>query len=47
MIDRGVVEFILKRSAPTAEDVVLEIGPGDGVLTRGLLSTPLKALYSV
>ncbi|WP_288334239.1 16S rRNA (adenine(1518)-N(6)/adenine(1519)-N(6))-dimethyltransferase RsmA [Cloacibacillus porcorum] len=47
LIDRGVVEFILKRSAPTAEDVVLEIGPGDGVLTRGLLSTPLKALYSV
>ncbi|MDO4561239.1 MAG: 16S rRNA (adenine(1518)-N(6)/adenine(1519)-N(6))-dimethyltransferase RsmA [bacterium] len=47
LIDRSVVEFIVKRSEPQADDVVLEIGPGDGVLTRGLLSTPLAALYSV
>ncbi|MFR5880220.1 MAG: rRNA adenine N-6-methyltransferase family protein [Cloacibacillus evryensis] len=47
LIDRGVVEFILKRSEPAAGDVVLEIGPGDGILTRGLLTTPLAALYSV
>ena len=47
LLVRGVVEFILKRSEPAAGDVVLEIGPGDGILTRGLLTTPLAALYSV
>ncbi|MCF0248406.1 MAG: ribosomal RNA small subunit methyltransferase A [Synergistes sp.] len=47
LIDRSVVEFIVERSAPGRGDAVLEIGPGDGVLTRGLLTTPLKELYVI
>ena len=47
LIDRGVVDFIVNRAKPLADDIVLEIGPGEGVLTRGLLSTPLAALYAV
>lgn len=47
LIDRSVVDFIVKQAEIQPGDVVLEIGPGDGVLTRGLLSTQLSALYSV
>ena len=47
LVDRSVVDFIVKRSAPGEGDVVLEIGPGDGVLTNGLLKTPLERLYTV
>lgn len=47
LIDGAVAEDIVKRAALSPEDVVLEIGPGDGMLTRGLLTAPVKALYSV
>ena len=47
LIDRDVVDFIVERSAPSPEDIILEIGPGDGVLTRGLLSRPVKSLTSI
>ena len=47
LIDGTVVDDILKRAELAPEDVVLEIGPGDGMLTRGLLTGPIEALYSV
>lgn len=47
LVDRSVVDFIVKRSSPAAGDVVLEIGPGDGALTNGLLGTPLDVLYTI
>lgn len=47
LIDRKVVDFIIERSSPQPNDVVLEIGPGDGVLTRALLATQIKRLYTV
>lgn len=47
LIDGSVVDFMIKRAAVGKGDVVLEIGPGDGILTRGLLSAPLEALYTV
>ena len=38
LIDRGVLEDIVARAAIEEDDVVLEIGPGQGVLTRALLA---------
>ena len=35
--DRGVLARIVDAIAPAPEDVVVEIGPGEGVLTRVLL----------
>ena len=36
LIDRGVLEIILEAAALTPSDVVIEVGPGLGVLTREL-----------
>lgn len=47
LIDRAVVDFIVEEAEIKADDVILEIGPGDGVLTRGLLSRPLASLTSI
>jgi 16S rRNA (adenine1518-N6/adenine1519-N6)-dimethyltransferase len=37
--DRRAIERIMDAIAPAAGDVILEIGPGEGVLTRPLLAT--------
>ena len=37
LVDRSVLAEIVERSSVGAEDVVLEVGPGPGVLTRALL----------
>lgn len=34
--DPGVIDAILRAISPTADDIVVEIGPGHGVLTRPL-----------
>ena len=47
LIDRGVVEFMIGRAALGAGDFVLEIGPGEGILTEGLLSTELEGLCTL
>lgn len=47
LIDRSVVDFIIKRAALTSADRVLEIGPGEGILTEGLLSSPCASLCTV
>lgn len=47
LIDESVVAYTVKRAAPAADDVILEIGPGGGILTRGLLSAKPRALYAV
>ena len=47
LIDRGVLEDIATRAAIGAEDVVLEIGPGQGVLTRALLDRGCAHLHAV
>jgi len=36
LIDRGVLEIILEAAALTPDDLVIEVGPGLGVLTREL-----------
>ena len=47
LIDESVVAYTVKRAAVTPDDVLLEIGPGGGILTRGLLSAGPRALYAV
>lgn len=37
LVDRGVLAEIVERSGAGEDDVVLEVGPGQGVLTRALL----------
>ena len=47
LVDRNILRFIVERASPGAEDVVLEIGPGKGVLTREILASSCSLLYSV
>lgn len=47
LIDRTVVDFMIARATLSAEDFVLEIGPGEGMLTEGLLSTELGGLCTL
>jgi hypothetical protein len=39
LIDGNIVRKIVKEAAVTSDDVVIEIGPGPGALTEGLLET--------
>lgn len=47
LIDESVVAYTVKRAAVAPDDVALEIGPGGGILTRGLLAAGPRALYAV
>jgi 16S rRNA (adenine1518-N6/adenine1519-N6)-dimethyltransferase len=47
LADRNVLLEIVKRASIEGEDVVLEVGPGRGVLTRELLSEGCVRLYAV
>ena len=47
LIDESVVAYTVKRAAVTPDDVILEIGPGGGILTRGLVSAGPRALCAV
>jgi len=38
LVDRNILKFIVERASPGAQDVILEIGPGKGVLTREILA---------
>ena len=47
LIDHSIVDFIIRRANLTADDRVLEIGPGDGMLTEGLLTTECSGICTV
>ncbi|GHS89184.1 ribosomal RNA small subunit methyltransferase A [Synergistales bacterium] len=47
LVDRSVLADILKRADVRQSDVILEIGPGEGVLTRELLLARPLLLYAV
>lgn len=47
LIDHSVVDFMIKRAALTPEDKVLEIGPGEGMLTEGLLGSSCSAVCTI
>lgn len=47
LIDASVVDYMLDRAALSGGDFVLEVGPGEGILTEGLLSTGLGGLCTL
>ena len=47
LIDRSIVDFMIGRAKLTPDDKVLEIGPGEGILTEGLLSTECSGVCTV
>jgi len=47
LIDHSIVDFMVDRAALTLDDMVLEIGPGEGILTEGLLSAECGGLCTV
>lgn len=47
LIDRSIVDFMIERAKLTSEDRVLEVGPGEGILTEGLLSTACSGVCTV
>ena len=47
LIDRNILSEIVERARVGAEDVILEVGPGQGVLTRALLEWGPAFLHAV
>ncbi|MEB3157599.1 MAG: 16S rRNA (adenine(1518)-N(6)/adenine(1519)-N(6))-dimethyltransferase RsmA [Cyanobacteriota bacterium] len=47
LVDPGVLRRIVEAAALTADDQVLEVGPGRGVLTEALLASPAAAVTAV
>lgn len=47
LIDQSVASYAAKRAKISEDDVLLEIGPGGGILTRELLAYRPRALYAV
>lgn len=47
LIDYSVVDFMIENAKLTSDDMVLEIGPGEGMLTEGLLSSPCSAVCTI
>lgn len=44
LVNEGVVREVVARAAPRPADLVIEVGPGRGVLTRALLETGCRVL---
>ena len=47
LTDRSVVDWMVARAGLSAKDHVLEIGPGFGILTRGILATECDTLDAI
>ena len=47
LIDKSVVDWMMARAKLTAGDRVLEIGPGSGILTRGILAAGCEILDAI
>jgi 16S rRNA (adenine1518-N6/adenine1519-N6)-dimethyltransferase len=47
LADRGILAEIVKRAQVSPDDVVLEVGPGKGILTRELLLKNCSRLFAV
>jgi 16S rRNA (adenine1518-N6/adenine1519-N6)-dimethyltransferase len=37
LVDKNIVNKLIKNISPNAEDLIIEIGPGDGALTKSIL----------
>lgn len=44
LVNPSVVQQVVARAAPRPQDLVIEVGPGKGVLTRALLATGCRVL---
>lgn len=47
LVDGNILSLIVKRAELSVEDIVLEVGPGHGVLTRALLAENVKCLHCI
>lgn len=47
LIDRSVVDFMVERAKLGPDDLVLEIGPGEGMLTKGLLASDCAGVCAI
>ena len=47
LVDRNILACIIRRADLSPDDVVLEIGPGQGILTRAVLAENVKCLHTV
>ena len=47
LTDHSIVEWMIDRAALKSEDKVLEIGPGEGILTEGLLSADCAGVCTI
>ncbi|MBR0097336.1 MAG: ribosomal RNA small subunit methyltransferase A, partial [Synergistaceae bacterium] len=47
LIDKNILQNIIDYAQIEDDDVVLEIGPGQGVLTRALLNRGVSCLHAV
>src|SRR5215469_13217685 len=46
LIDSAIHKRIVDAMAPSSQDTAIEIGPGTGLLTQHLLTSPLKKLIA-
>ena len=47
LVDKNILSCIIRRAELSPDDVILEIGPGHGVLTRALLAENVKCVHSI
>lgn len=47
LIDNSVIDFITRKAQISKQDTILEIGPGKGILTKGLLSFFPKQVFAI
>ena len=47
LVDRNILACIIRQANLSHDDVVLEIGPGHGVLTRAILDGGVRCLHSI
>lgn len=47
LVDKNILACIIRRANLSPDDVILEIGPGHGVLTRALLAGNVRCVHSV
>ncbi len=47
LIDTSIIDFITRKAQISKDDTILEIGPGKGILTKGLLSFFPKQVFAI
>ena len=47
LVDRNILAIMTRRASLSPDDVILEIGPGHGILTRALLAGNVRCVHAV